>query len=66
MQNQAKKKIILEHGGRSYKAYFENDPGSCGVGRTRKEAIAALYTYEIGKLILDNPEQFGFEIVDNT
>lgn len=66
MVNQQPKKIIIELDRKSVKAFYKGDDKLYGVGKTKSEAVAALYSYTIGKLIIDNPGQFGFEIIDKT
>jgi hypothetical protein len=54
--------IIQCYGENSWKAYFSSDTSTWGVGRSKSEAVASLYTNNIGKLILENPKRFGLRI----
>lgn len=56
------KKVTIKKDRGGFKAYREEEPNICGVGRSKSEAMAALYLNMIGKLILEEPERFNLEI----
>jgi len=59
----AEQTIVIErYGKKSWKAHFASDKDTCGVGRSKSEAVASLYINNVGKLILENPQAFGFNI----
>ncbi|MGD1002968.1 MAG: hypothetical protein ABR884_00120 [Minisyncoccia bacterium] len=55
--------IVLEQTSNSWNAYFDSNPKTKGVGSSQGEAVASLYTNEIGKLILQNPERFALTVI---
>jgi hypothetical protein len=57
-----RKALIVKGSGRSWKAYFDPDPETVGVGGSESEAVASLYLHNIGKLILEDPDRFGLRI----
>ncbi|MBI4117421.1 MAG: hypothetical protein HY451_01935 [Parcubacteria group bacterium] len=45
-----------------WQAFLHGSPNIKGVGRTKEEAVAALWNQVAGKLILENPAPFGMTV----
>lgn len=60
---------IADSKGLQWRAFFKDDPDHepgylpiYGVGKSKSEAIAALWIQKAGELILQNPSSFGVSI----